>query len=404
AKGCPWMMKLSERTKGIKPSITLALAAKAAAMRAQGIGVINFAAGEPDFDTPNRIKEAAVQALKNGMTKYTEVRGIQPLREAIAEKYQRDEGLKYDKDEVLVSCGGKHSLYNVFQAVLNDGDEVLIPAPYWVSYRDMALLAGAVPRIVETKRENGYRITPKELQAALGPRVRVFILNSPNNPTGAAYSRDELEALAQVLERHECFIISDDVYEKIVYDGFRFQNIVGINGKLRERTVIINSLSKTYAMTGWRIGYALGPAPLISTAAKIQSQSTSNPTSFAQAASVEALKGPQDEMREMVREFQRRRDRIVEGLNAMEGVECPNPEGAFYVFPRIGSLFGKKGKKAKIVSASDLTDFLLEEAQVVAVPGEDFGSADHVRFSYATSFEDIERGCDRIEAALKKLS
>jgi len=398
------MMKLSERTKGIKPSITLALAAKAAAMRAQGVGVINFAAGEPDFDTPDRIKEAAVQALKKGMTKYTEVRGIQPLREIIAEKYQRDEGLQYDMDEILVSCGGKHSLYNVFQAILNEGDEVLIPAPYWVSYRDMAMLAGAVPRIVETKRENGYRITPKELQAALGPRVRVFILNSPNNPTGAAYSRDELEALAQVLERHECFIISDDVYEKIVYDGFRFQNIVGINGKLRERTVIINSLSKTYAMTGWRIGYALGPAPLISTAAKIQSQSTSNPTSFAQAASVEALKGPQDEVGEMVREFQRRRDRIVEGLNAMEGVECLNPEGAFYVFPCIGSLFGKKGKKAKIASASDLTDFLLEEAQVVAVPGEDFGAVDHVRFSYATSFEDIERGCDRIEAALKKLS
>lgn len=398
------MMKLSERTKGIKPSITLALAAKAAAMRAQGIGVINFAAGEPDFDTPDRIKEAAVQALKKGMTKYTEVRGIQPLREIIAEKYQRDEGLQYDMDEILVSCGGKHSLYNVFQAILNEGDEVLIPAPYWVSYRDMAMLAGAVPRIVETKREHGYRITPKELQAALGPRVRVFILNSPNNPTGAAYSRDELEALAQVLEPHECFIISDDVYEKIVYDGFRFQNIVGINGNLRERTVIINSLSKTYAMTGWRIGYALGPAPLISTAAKIQGQSTSNPTSFAQAASVEALKGPQDEMREMVREFQRRRDRIVEGLNAIEGVECLNPEGAFYVFPRIRSLFGKKGKKAKIESASDLTDFLLEEAQVVAVPGEDFGSADHVRFSYATSFEDIERGCDRIEAALKKLS
>ena len=398
------MMKLSERTKGIKPSITLALAAKAAAMRAQGIGVINFAAGEPDFDTPDRIKEAAVQALKKGMTKYTEVRGIQPLREIIAEKYQRDEGLQYDMDEILVSCGGKHSLYNVFQAILNEGDEVLIPAPYWVSYRDMAMLAGAVPRIVETKRENGYRITPKELQAALGPRVRVFILNSPNNPTGAAYSRDELEALAQVLEPHECFIISDDVYEKIVYDGFRFQNIVGINGNLRERTVIINSLSKTYAMTGWRIGYALGPAPLISTAAKIQSQSTSNPTSFAQAAAVEALQGPQDEVGEMVREFQRRRNTIVERFNAMEGVECLNPEGAFYVFPRIGSLFGKKGKKAKIASASDLTDFLLEEAQVVAVPGEDFGSADHVRFSYATSFEDIERGCDRIEAALKKLS
>ncbi len=398
------MMKLSKRTDGIKPSITLALAAKAAAMRAQGISVINFAAGEPDFDTPDRIKEAAVKALSKGMTKYTEVRGIQLLREVIAEKYQREEGLKYDKDEVLVSCGGKHSLYNVFQAIFNEGDEVIIPAPYWVSYRDMALLAGAVPRIVDTKRENGYRITPNELKGALGPRVRAFILNSPNNPTGAAYSRHELEALAQILESHECFIISDDVYDKIVYDDFRFQNIVSINSKLRERTVVINSLSKTYAMTGWRVGYALGPVPLISTATKIQSQSTSNPTSFAQVAAVEALQGPQDEVREMVREFQKKRNRIVEGLNAMDGVECLNPEGAFYVFPRIGSLFGRKGKNAKIESASNLTDFLLAEAQVVAVPGEDFGSADHVRFSYATSYEDIEKGCDRMAAALKKLS
>ncbi len=396
-------MKLSKRTDGIKPSITLALAAKAAAMRAQGVSVINFAAGEPDFDTPQRIKEAAVKALNQGMTKYTEVRGIQQLREVIADKYQREEGLKYTRDEVLISCGGKHSLYNVFQAIFDEGDEVVIPAPYWVSYRDMALLAGGIPRVVETKRENGYRITPEQLQAALGPKVRGFVLNSPNNPTGAAYSPDELKSLAEVLESHECFIISDDVYDKLVYDDFEFKNIVSINSKLRERTVIINSLSKTYSMTGWRVGYALGPTPIISTATKIQSQSTSNPTSFAQAAAVEALQGPQDEVAEMVREFQRRRNRIVEGLNTMDGVECLMPEGAFYVFPRIGALFGKKTKSGKIESASNLTDYLLEEAQVVAVPGEDFGAPDHVRFSYATSFEDIEKGCDRMAAALKKL-
>ncbi len=397
-------MRLSERTKSIKPSVTLALAAKALALRAQGLDVVNFTAGEPDFDTPDRIKESAVQALKKGMTKYTDVRGIEPLREAIVEKYQRDYGLRYDKNEILVSCGGKHALYNLFQAIMNEGDEVIIPAPYWVSYPDMVYLSGGLPRIVQTKGENGYRITPQDLQAALSPRTRAFILNSPNNPTGAAYGRDELVALSRVLERHECLIISDDVYEKIVYDDFRFHNIVALSPKLRERTIIINSLSKTYAMTGWRIGYAIGPAPAISAAAKIQSQSTSNPTSFAQAAAVEALRGIQDEVGVMVREFQKRRDTIVKRLNAMEGVQCTNPEGAFYVFPSVRSLLGKKGQGKMIGSARDLSEFFLEEAQVVVVPGEDFGAAENIRLTYAASLEEIQKGCDRIEAAINRLS
>jgi aspartate aminotransferase len=396
-------MRLSARTKSIKPSVTLALAAKALALRAQGLDVVNFTAGEPDFDTPERIKEAAVQALKKGMTKYTDVRGIEPLREAIVEKYQRDYGLLYDKNEILVSCGGKHALYNLFQAIVDEGDEVIIPAPYWVSYPDMVLLSGGLPRIVQTKRENGYRITPQDLQAALSPRTRAFILNSPNNPTGAAYGRDELVAISRVLERHECLIISDDVYEKIVYDDFRFHNIVALNPKLRERTIIINSLSKTYAMTGWRIGYAIGPAPAISAAAKIQSQSTSNPTSIAQAAAVEALRGNQDEVGVMAREFQRRRDTIVKRLNAMAGVQCTNPAGAFYVFPSVRSLLGKKGRGKMIGSACELSEFFLEEAQVVVVPGEDFGAVENIRLTYAASLEEIQKGCDRIEAAIRKL-
>ena len=396
-------MKLSGRIKAIKPSITLALAAKTLELRAQGLDVINFTAGEPDFDTSDRIKEAAVEALKRGMTKYTDVRGIVSLREAIVEKYQRDYGLRYDRDEVLVSCGGKHALYNLFQAILDEGDEVIIPAPYWVSYPDMILLSGGLPRIVQTKRENGYRITPEELRAALNPRTRAFVLNSPNNPTGAAYDRGDLGALSRVLERHECLIISDDVYEKIVYDDFRFHSIVALNPGLRERTIIVNSLSKTYAMTGWRIGFATGPAPVISAAAKIQSQSTSNPNSIAQVAAVEALLGNQDEVGLMVREFQRRRNTIVKRLNAMEGVQCTMPEGAFYAFPSVRSLLGKKGRGKRLGSACDLAEFFLEEAQVVVVPGEDFGAAENIRLTYATSLEEIEKGCDRIEAAIRKL-
>jgi aspartate aminotransferase len=398
------MTQLADRTKLVKPSVTLAIAAKAGKLRASGIDVINFSAGEPDFDTPEHIKAAAVEALHKGMTKYTDVKGIEPLREAISEKYRREHDLNYRKEDILVSCGAKHSLYNILQAVVNPGDEVVIPAPYWVSYSDMALLAGGVPKLIASDEASGFRITPQQLEAALTPDTRVFFLNSPCNPTGATYSRDELLALGHVLSGHDCLIIADDIYEKIVYDCFEVRNVVNLCPGLRERAVIVNGVSKTYAMTGWRIGYALGPSDVIAAAAKIQSQSTSNPTSIAQAAALEAVRGQQEEVAVMVREFQKRRDAIVEGLNAIEGFRCRKPEGAFYVFPNIAALLGSTGLGKKLNTPCDLTDYLLEEAKVAAVPGEDFGSPAHIRFSYATSLRDIETGCTRIREAVKKLN
>ena len=398
------MTKLAERTKLIKPSVTLAIAAKAGKLRAEGIDVVNFSAGEPDFDTPEHIKAAAVDALRKGMTKYTDVKGIEPLREAITGKYRREHDLTYRKEDVLVSCGAKHSLYNVLQAVVNPGDEVVITAPYWVSYSDMALLAGGVPKLIPSNEASGFRIKPEQLQAALTSRTRVFILNSPCNPTGATYSRDELLALARILEKHDCLILADDIYEKIVYEGFQVHNIVALCPALRERAIIINGVSKTYAMTGWRIGYALGPSDVIAAAGKIQSQSTSNPTSIAQAAALEAIRGQQDEVAVMVREFHKRRDLIVDKLNAIGGIACRKPEGAFYVFPNISGLLGKTGRGKKLSSPCDFADYLLEEAQVAGVPGEDFGSHEHIRFSYATSLADIERGCERIRQAALKLN
>ena len=397
------MTKLAERTLGIKPSVTLAIAAKAGKLRAEGVDVVNFSAGEPDFDTPERIKAAAVDALRKGMTKYTDVRGIEPLREAIAEKYLRDHGLSYRKDEVLVSCGAKHSVYNIMQAVVDPGDEVLIPAPYWVSYSDMALLAGGVSKIIPTTEATSFRITPEQLAAALTRRTRVFILNSPCNPTGATYNRDELLAISRILEKHDCLVLADDIYEKIVYENSQVYNLVALSPRLRERAIIVNGVSKTYAMTGWRIGYALAPGDVISAAAKIQSQSTSNPTSIAQAAALEALRGPQDEVVMMVQEFEKRRNVIVDRLNSITGIKCLKPQGAFYVFPNISGLFGKMSNDKKLASPCDVADYLLEEAKVAVVPGEDFGSKEHIRFSYATSLEDIEKGCRRIQKAVEKL-
>ncbi|HEX5020445.1 MAG TPA: pyridoxal phosphate-dependent aminotransferase [Candidatus Binatia bacterium] len=398
------MTQLADRTKLIKPSVTLAIAAKAGKLRAEGVDVVNFSAGEPDFDTPEHIKAAAVEALRKGMTKYTDVKGIEPLRQAVADSYRRDHDLSYRKEDVLVSCGAKHSVYNIFQAVVNPGDEVVIPAPYWVSYSDMALLAGGVPKLIPSDESSGFRITAEQLRAALTPRTRVFVLNSPCNPTGATYSRDELLALTGVLEERDCLVLADDIYDKIIYDGFQVHNILALCPALRDRTIIVNGVSKSYAMTGWRIGYALGPSDVIAAASKIQSQSTSNPTSIAQFAALEAIRGPQDEVAAMVREFQKRRDIIVERLNAIDGITCRKPEGAFYVFPNIGGLLNKSGRGKKLSSPCEIADYLLEEAKVAAVPGEDFGSNAHIRFSYATSLEDIEKGCARIREALRKLS
>jgi aspartate aminotransferase len=397
------MTTIAERTKLIKPSVTLAIAAKAGKLRSEGIDVVNFSAGEPDFDTPEHIKAAAVEALRKGMTKYTDVKGIEPLRATIVQKYEREHGLSYRKEDVLVSCGAKPSLYNVFQAVINPGDEILIPAPYWVSYSDMALLAGGVPKLILTNETTGFRITSEQLEAALTAKTRVFVLNSPCNPTGASYDKDELLAIARVLEKHNCLVIADDIYEKIVYDDFQVHNIVALNPALRDQTVIINGVSKTYAMTGWRIGYAIGPADIISAAAKIQSQSTSNPTSIAQAAALEAISGPQIEVGRMVREFKQRRDVIVDKLNALPGIHCLKPQGAFYVFPNVSNLLGRTVNGKKLASPCDFADYLLEEAKVAVVPGEDFGSKEHIRFSYATALADIEKGCKRIADAVGKL-
>ena len=397
------MARLADRTSLIKPSVTLAIAAKAGMLRSQGIDVINFSAGEPDFDTPERIKRAAVDALNRGMTKYTDVRGIELLRQAIAEKYRQEYDLSYGKDQVLVSCGAKHSLYNLVQAVVNPGDEVVIPAPFWVSYADIALLAGGVPKFIQTDEATAFRITALQLAATLSPRTRVFVLNSPSNPTGASYNRDELKAIGAVLEKHDCLILADDIYDKIVYDGFQIHNLVTLNPALRDRTIIVNGVSKTYAMTGWRIGYALGPADIIAAAGKIQSQSTSNATSIAQAAALEAIRGPQDEIAKMVYEFQKRRDVIVDRLNAIQGVRCLRPQGAFYVFPDFSSFIGKTAQGKKLACACDIAEYLLEAARIAVVPGEDFGSERHIRLSYATSLKDIERGCELMRDALAKV-
>jgi aspartate aminotransferase len=397
------MNTLAERTLLIKPSVTLAIAAKAGKLRSQGIDVINFSAGEPDFDTPDRIKAAAIEALKRGMTKYTDVRGIEPLRQAIAQKYLSEHGLRYQISEILVSCGAKHSLYNLFQAVVNPGDEVLVPAPYWVSYADMALLAGGVPKIIQTSEASGFRITAQQLAKALSSHTRVFVLNSPSNPTGASYEETELMAIAQVLERHNCLIVTDDIYDKIVYDGFTIRNLATLASSLRDRIVIVNGVSKSYAMTGWRIGYALGPTDIIDAASKIQSQSTSNPTSIAQAAALEAIQGPQEDVAIMLGEFAKRRTVVVERLNAISGVQCLKPQGAFYVFPNIAAFIGKNVNGKSLTSPCDIADYLLEEAKVAAVPGEDFGSNEHIRLSYATSLENIEEGCRRMRDAFAKI-
>jgi aspartate aminotransferase len=305
--------------------------------------------------------------------------------------------------EILVSCGAKHSLYNLFQAVVNPGDEILVPAPYWVSYADMALLAGGVPKIIQTSEATGFRIGAQQLAKALSSRTRVFVLNSPSNPTGASYEETELMAIAEVLKRHNCLIVTDDIYDKIVYDGFTTRNLATLAPSLRDRIVIVNGVSKSYAMTGWRIGYALGPADIIDAAAKIQSQSTSNPTSIAQAAALEAIQGPQDDVAMMVGEFAKRRNVVVERLNAISGVQCLKPQGAFYVFPNIAAFIGKNVNGKSLTSPCDIADYLLEEAKVAAVPGEDFGSNAHIRLSYATSLENIEEGCRRMRDAFAKI-
>ncbi len=397
-------MGLSERIGRIKPSPTLAVSSKAKAMKVKGIDVVSFGAGEPDFDTPQHIKEAAIQAIQNGFTKYTPASGIDELKEAVCEKFARDNGLTFDKSHVVISCGGKHAFYNLAQVLLDPGDEAIIPAPYWVSYPDMVLLAGGNPVVVETDEANGFKLTPEQLDEALSDKTKIVVINSPSNPTGAAYTREELEALANVILKYpNAHVISDEIYEKIVYDGYTFTSIANCGEEIFKRTIIIHGVSKTYAMTGWRIGFTAGDAAIIKAVSMLQSQSTSNPTSIAQKAAVAALRGPQGPVDDMVRAFQERRDFTISRLNAMEGVSCLTPHGAFYAFPNINAYMGKGYKDYKITSGYDLAAYLLDEVNVAAVPGDAFGKAGYLRLSFATSMDEIKKGLDRIEEGLGKL-
>jgi aspartate aminotransferase len=397
-------MKIAKRMEQIKPSPTLAVSAKAAAMKAEGIDVIGFGAGEPDFDTPDHIKQAAIAAIEAGFTKYTPAGGTPELKKTVAAKLQRDNSLEYNNTEILISCGAKHSLYNAFQALLNEGDEIIIPAPYWVSYPDMAYLAGAVPVIIETSDLSGFKVDPEQVRAAITPRTRAFVLNSPSNPTGAAYSEIELKALADVFLGTDIMVISDEIYESLTYDGFKSSSIVTVEPRLREQALVINGVSKTYSMTGWRIGYAAGPAEIIKAMTNIQSQSTSNPTSIAQKAAVAALNGPQDCIAEMLQAFDKRRTYMVERLNAIEGFSCFMPNGAFYTFPTVAGVYGKKSGSTVINGSDDLAAALLETARVAVVAGSAFGADACIRLSYAISHENIEKGLDRIEEFVKKLT
>jgi aspartate aminotransferase len=396
-------MKLAERVNRIKPSPTFAAAAKAAAMRAKGIEVISFAQGEPDFDTPDNIKEAAYKAIREGITKYTPAAGFPELKDAIIQKFKKDNGLIYDRAQVFASAGAKLIIYNLAQALFEAGDEVIVPAPYWVSYPDIVLLMDAKPIIIPTSEEQGFKMSVQQLKAAITPRTKAMIINSPCNPTGATYTANELKALVEVLLPKKILIIADDIYEKFVYDGTVFTSIASLGKEVQEQTVVVNGVSKTYSMTGWRIGYAAGSPEIIAAMDKIQTQNISNPVSFCQKAAVEALLGSQDSVQKMIVEFDRRRRYIVNRLNAMPGITCSLPKGAFYVFPNVTGLFGKKWGGREISNSSDVTDFILEEAKVAVVAGLAFGNDNYIRFSYATSMVNIEKGMDRIQETLKKL-
>lgn len=397
-------MKLASRVSMIKPSPTLVITAKAGALRAEGRDIIDFGAGEPDFNTPDHIKMAAIHAVESNFTRYTPVGGIDELKDAIIGKLKRDNYLSYRRSEIIVSCGAKHTLFNLAQALFDEGDEVIIPSPYWVSYPDIVLLTGARPVIVETREENGFKMTPAELEAAITEKSKAIIINSPSNPTGCVYSKEELAALAEVVLHHQLIVVSDDIYEKIIYDDFHFWNMTAVNPSLKDLTVVVNGISKAYAMTGWRIGYAAAPEFLIAAMAKIQSQSTSNPSSISQKAAVEALTGDQQIIAGMVAEFQKRRDYVVSTLESFDGISCLKPQGAFYVFPNVKSLYGMRCGNKKIVDSTTLAEYLLDEAEVAVVPGIAFGDDRHIRISYATSMALIEKGLERIRMALKRLS
>ena len=399
-------MALADRLKTLAPSATLAVQAKAKELRARGVDVISFGAGEPDFDTPQRIKDAGVEAMRRGQTKYTEVGGVPELRAAICGKLKRDNGLAYEPADILVSVGAKHTLFNLVVALINPGDEVLVPSPYWVSYPEQVQMMGGVGVPVETTEASGFDLDPDRLRAAVTPRTKLIVVNSPNNPTGAVFSRAALEAVARLAVERDLWVVSDECYEALTFEG-RHVSIASFGPEIKARTIVVNTCSKAYAMTGWRIGYAAGDRTLIRAMTDVQSQVTSNPSSIAQWAAVEALAGTQDEVAKMAGEFDRRRRLIVAGLNALRGVSCIMPKGAFYAFANVSGLFGRTWRRSEgaiaLKTSLDVTSFLLEEARVAVVPGKDFGSDAHIRMSYATSDALISDGLARMKAAIATL-
>ena len=397
-------MKLANRVQNLKPSATLAITAKAKALKAEGIDVIGFGAGEPDFDTPDNVKDEAINAINDGFTKYTAVGGTDELKDAIIASLKRDHNLSYERNEIIVSCGAKHTIYNITQALFDTGDEVIIPSPYWVSYPDQIMLTGATPVILETEESNKFKIDPDELKKVINSNTSAIILNYPSNPTGTTYSEDELRVIVDLCLENEMTIISDEIYEKILYGDAKHVPVAALSSEARKSTVLVNGVSKSFSMTGWRIGYAAGDKDLISAMSKLQGQSTSNPTSISQMATIEALNGPQDFITERAQEFQRRKNYIVTRLNTIEGFSCFDPMGAFYVFPSIEGFVGKEFNGKKIGGSIDFTEFLLEEAKVAVVPGIAFGKENYLRISYATSMKNIEEGMDRIESAVSKLT
>ena len=398
-------MKFSERISNISPSMTLAIDAKAREMKTRGEDVIGFGAGEPDFNTPEHIKQAGIRAIENNETRYTPVGGTDLLKEAIITKLTRDNGLVYEKNQILASCGAKHSFYNLAQVLWQAGDEVIVPAPYWVSFPEMVTLSGAKPVIVNTDAASDFKITAEQIDKAVTPNTRAIVINSPSNPTGSAYDKDELEKLAECALRHGLLIISDEIYEQLVFDGFHHTSIASISKEVQKQCVVINGVSKSYAMTGWRIGYiAAGDPEIVKQVSKLQGQSTSNPCATSQAASIEALAGSLDEVHAMVREFEKRRNIIVERLTQIPGVSCRKPTGSFYSFPDFSGIYGKKDTNGKVLKGSlDLSDYLLSTNKVAIVPGIAFGADAHARLAFAMSLEKIEAGTHRIKEAIENL-
>jgi aspartate aminotransferase len=390
-------MNFARRLQPIKPSQTLAQAAKVKALIAKGVEVLSFVAGEPDFDTPEFIKQAAMAALAAGFTKYTQTGGIPELRAAICEKLRTDNQLEYTPEQILVSNGAKHSVFNFFQSVLNEGDEVIIFAPYWVSYPDIVLLAGGKPVIVDTDERNGFVPDPNRFRRALSPRTKAIVINSPNNPTGSVFSREALLEIAAPLRDRDCLVLTDDIYEKLLYRPEPFLNILNVTPELYPRTVVVNGMSKAYAMTGWRMGYAAGPREIIAAMTLIQDQATSSPSSLGQKAALAALQGPKESTDRMVAEFKARRDIIVQGLNSIEGFSCSTPEGAFYAFPRVQEVLERRYKGRRIAGSIELADILLDDFRLAVVAGQPFGAERHIRMSFATSREMIEKGLARLK-------